>query len=124
MFLSLFNPFASARNSPLIVCLQDPPVWRNRLPSHSGFISFAQSAITCRPRVAFYVFRSLIEMATITPIFTGRSDMATLEITAPSLFGTTVEMFHIINWYSVWGKTIPERTDAPPWPSLSLPSLR
>jgi len=118
VFLSLFNSFASAKNPPLIVCLQDPPVWRNRLPSHSGFTSFAPSATGRRPRVAFYVFRSLIDMTTITPIFTGRSDIATLEITAPSLFGTTMKRFHIINSYSVWGKTATERTIAP---TLALP---
>jgi len=118
VFLSLFNSFASAKSPPLIVCLQDPPVWRNRLPSHSGFTSFAPSAPSRRPRVAFHVFRSLIHMATITPIFTGRSDIATLEIAARSLFGTTVERFHIINCYSLWGKTITERAVAP---SLALP---
>ena len=118
VFLSLFNSFASAKTPPLIVCLQDPPVWRNRLPSHLGFTSFAPSATGHRPQVAFYVFRSLIDMTTITPIFTGRSDVATLEITAPSLLGTTVERFHIINCYSVWGKTITERTVAP---MLALP---
>jgi len=57
-------------------------------------------------------------MTTITPIFTGRSDIATLDITTPSLFGTTMERFHIINCYSVWGKTITERTVAP---TLALP---
>jgi len=125
VFLSLFNSFASAKSPPLIVCLQDPPVWRNGLPSHSGFTSFAPSATSRRTRVAFYVFRSLIHMATITPIFTCRSDIATLEIAAPSLFGMTVERFHIINCYSVWGKTITESTVAPalalslsPFPTL------
>jgi len=118
VFLSLFNSFALAKNPPSIVCLPAPPVWRNRLPSHSGFTSFAPSATGRRPWVAFYVFRSLIDMTTITPIFTGKSDIATLEITNPSLFGTTVERFHIINCYSVWGKTITERTVAP---TLALP---
>jgi len=118
VFLSLFNSFASAKNPPSIVCLQDPLVWRNRLPSHSGFTSFAPLASSRRPHEAFYVFRSLSDMATITPIFTGRSDIATLEMAAPSLFGTTVERFHIINCYSVWGKTIAERTVAP---ALAIP---
>jgi len=68
--------------------------------------------------MAFYVFRSLIDMTTITPIFMGRSDIATHEITAPSLFGTTHARFHIINCYSVWGKTITERRVAP---TLALP---
>jgi len=122
VLLSLCNLFASAKNLPLIGCLQDPPVWRNRLPSYSGFTSFAPSATVRRSRVAFYVFRLLIDMTTITPMFTGRSDMATLEITAPSIFGTTVERIHIINCYSVWGKTITERTIAPT-PALPPPSF-
>ena len=29
VFLSLFNSFALAKHPPLIVCLQDPLVWRN-----------------------------------------------------------------------------------------------
>ena len=122
VFLSFLNSFASAKNPPLIVCLQDPPLWRNQLPSHSAFTSVAPSATGRRSRVAFYVFRSLIDMTTITPILTGRSDIATLEIPAPSLFGQTVERFHIINSYSVCGKTITERTVAPTL-ALTLSSL-
>ena len=118
MFLSLFNSLASAKHPPLIVCLQDPPVWRNRLPSYAGFTSFAPLVPNRRPRVAFYVFRSLLDMATITPILTGRSDHATLEISAHCLFGMKAERFHIVNCYSVWGSSATERTVSP---LLALP---
>ena len=101
MFLSLFNSFSSARHPSLIVCLQDPPVWRNRLPFFAGFTLFAPLIPNRHPRVAFYAFKSLIDMATITPIFTNRSDHATLEISAHSLFSTKAEKFHIVNCYSV-----------------------
>lgn len=56
-----------------------------------------------RPLVAFYVFRSVITMATITPIFTSRSEHATLGISAHSLFGMKAQKFHIVNAYTVWG---------------------
>jgi len=119
VFLSLFNSFTSAKYPPLIVCLQDPLVWRNRLPFFGGFTSFAPSFANRRPWVAFYVFRSLIDMATITPIFTSRSDHATLEISAHSLFGMKAEKFHIVNYYSVWGSTATESTVSP---TLALPN--
>ena len=64
-------------------------------------------------------------MATITPIFTDRSDLATLEISARSLFGTKADKFHIVNCYSVWGSTATERTVSPllALPSTALPTL-
>ena len=120
MFLSSFNSFASAKHPPLIVCLQDPAVWRNRLPFFAGFDSFAPLISNRRPRVAFYVFRSLMDMATVTPIFTSRSDLATLEISAHSLFGTKADKFLIVNCYSVWGLTATARTVSP---VLALPSF-
>ena len=63
-----------------------------------------------RPNVAFYMFRSLIDMTTITPIFTSRSDHGTLKISGSSLFGMKAEKFHIVNCYSVCGSTATERT--------------
>jgi len=125
VFLSLFNSFTSAKHPPLIVGLQDPPVWRNRLPFFAGFTSFAPLIANHRPRVAFYVFRSLIDMATITPIFTSRSDLATLEISAHSLFSTKADKFFIVHCYSVWGTTATERTVSPilALPSSAFPTL-
>ena len=120
MFLSLFNSFASAKHLSLIVCLQDPPpVWRNRLPWLAGFTSCSPLISNRHPRVAFYTFRSIIDMATITPIVTGRSDLATLEISAPSLFGIKAQKFHIVNCYSIWRSSAIERTILP---TLALPS--
>jgi len=119
VFLSLFNSFASAKHLPLIVCLQDPPVLRNRLPFYAGFTFFAPLVFNRPPRVAFYVFRSLIDMATITPILTGRSDHSTLEITAHSLLGLKAERFYVVTSYSVWGSTATERTVSP---LLALPA--
>jgi len=58
-------------------------------------------------------------MATITPIFTSRSDHATLEISAHSLFGIKAEKFHIVNCYSIWGLTATESTVLP---TLALPN--
>jgi len=109
VFVSLFNLLASVKHPPLIVCFQDPPVWRNHLPLYTGFTLFAPIANRC-PQLAFYAFRSLIDMATIITIFTHRSDRATLEISAPSLFSAKAETFHIVNCYSVWGSTATERT--------------
>jgi len=51
-----------------------------------SLMSFASVSCGHCPRVAFYVFMSLIEGATMTPVFTGRSDLATLEISDTSLF--------------------------------------
>jgi len=64
-------------------------------------------------------------MATITPIFTERSDHATLEVSARSLFGTKAEKFYIVNCYSVWGSTATERRVSPllALPSTALPTL-
>jgi len=78
-----------------------------------------------RHQLAFYAFRLLVDMATITPIFTGRSDLPTREISTPSLLGGKAEMFHIVNCYSVWGSTATERTVSPPLalPATSFPTL-
>ena len=58
-------------------------------------------------------------MATITPIWTSRSELATLKISAHSLFVIKAEKFHILNCYTVWGSTATERTVSP---TLALPS--
>jgi len=58
-------------------------------------------------------------MATITLILTARSDHATLEISANSLFGMKAEKFHVVNCYSVWGSAATERTVSP---FLALPT--
>lgn len=57
-------------------------------------------------------------MATITATFSNWTDLATMDISAQSLFGTSAEKFRIVNCYSVWGATHSERTVSP---TLALP---
>ena len=113
MFLSLFNSFASAKNPPAVVCLQDPPFWRGRLPSFKGFSAFAPTAQDRRPRVAFYVSSVTLQEATVLPVFTDRSDVASLELHSPNLFGQGAGTLSIINCYSVWGDRESLHTVAP-----------
>ena len=125
VFLSLFNSFASARNPPSVVCLQDPPFCRNRLLSFEGFSSFAPPTIDRRPRMAFYVSSATLQETTVLPVFTGRSDIATLEIHSLSLFSQAAGVLSIVNCYSVWGDGDYLRTVAPPlaFPAPSHPTL-
>jgi len=53
------------------------------------------------------------------------SDLRTLAISAPSLFGMKTKRFHIVNCYSVWGSTDLERIIARPlaYPSTAFPTL-
>ena len=102
MFLSLFNSFASAKNPTSVVCLQNPPFWGNRLPSFEGFSSFAPPTTNRCPRVAFYVFSATLQEATVLPVFTERSDVATLEIHSLRLFCQAAGTLSIVNCYNVW----------------------
>src|SRR5437868_160738 len=78
VFLSFFHSFATAKAPPDIVCLQDPPVWRGRLPSFPGFQSFAP-VVSGRPaKVTCHVFSALLRAASILPLFQDRSDIMTL----------------------------------------------
>ena len=121
MFLSLFNSFVSAKNPPSVICLQDPPFWRGRLPSFNGFSSFSPSAHGRRPRVAFYVSSVTLEEATVLPVFTDRSDIASLEIHSSDLFGQGAGTLSIVKCYSVWGDRESLRTVAPQH-ALPVPS--
>jgi len=60
----------------------------------------------------------MINMVTITLIFTSRSDLATFEIPASTLFGSKANRFHIVNSYCIWGSPAKERTHSP---TLALP---
>src|SRR5713101_3700545 len=124
VFLSLFNSFGS--DIPFVVCLQDPPVWRGRLPSADGFVSFCPPSVGRKPRVAFYVLRSIMPHVSIFPVFfPGQVDVAKLEIRGPSLFGSDLSHFDILNVYNTWSgnrhapSLSPERT----FPPISVPTL-
>src|SRR5437868_4165902 len=90
VFLSFFQSFATAKAPPDIVCLQDPPVWRGRLPSFPGFQSFAP-AVKGRPaKIACYVSSVLLRTASILPLFQDRSDIMTLVVHGHDLFGSAL----------------------------------
>ena len=88
MFLSLFNSFASAKSPPDIVSLQDPPVWRSRLPSFQGFTCFSPPSVGGKkPRVACYVSRKNLVDSIVLPGFFNSPDVMALNIYGEDLFG-------------------------------------
>ena len=105
MFLSLFNSFAVAKCPPDIVCLQDPPFWRSRLPSFLNYTSFAPPGGTGnKPKVAFYVSTYLLAQATVLPAFFDRPDVVALDVFGVDLFGKSFSHFRILNLYNLWTK--------------------
>ena len=126
MFLSLFNSFASAKLPPDVVCLQDPPFWRARLPSFQNFTSFAPPAGPgAKPRVAFYVSSYLLAQAIIFPCFFDRLDIAALDIFGTDLFGQSLSSFRIVNLYNLWTKksTLMSVSPLVAFPASSYPTL-
>ena len=123
MFLSFFHSFASAKAPPDIVRLQDPPVWRGRLPSFPGFQSFAPTTTGHPARVACYISSGLLRAASIFPLFQDRSDIMILAVHRLDLFGSGLPEFRIINLYSCLGSSSTERTilSEVAFPSLSPP---
>ena len=125
MFLSPFNSFASAKCPPDIVCLQDPPFWRSRLPSFPNYTSFAPPAGSGRkPKVAFYVSTLLLAQATVLPAFFNRPDVAALDMFGIGLFGKSFSHFRILNIYNLWTKRTSQMTVSPlvAFPDLSHPT--
>lgn len=98
MFLSLFNSFASAKDPPDIVCLQDPPVWRFRLPSFLNFTSFYDGK---EPWVAIYVSASLLAYVTVLPLFFDCLDVAALLYYRSKFFGGSFTQFRILHIYNL-----------------------
>ena len=102
MLFRSFNSFAFVKAPPDIVCLQDPPVWRSRLPSFHNFTSFhAPCADGSKPRVAFYVSTMLLSHVTVLPLFFDRYDVAALDIYGSDLFGGSFTQFRILNVYNL-----------------------
>ena len=100
MFLSLFNSFAAVKASPDIVSLQDPPVWRSRLPSFHNFTSFhAPCSAGFEPRVALYVSTMLLSHVTFLSLFFDRYDVAALDIYGSDVFGGSFTQFRTLNVY-------------------------
>src|SRR5205807_2988282 len=103
----------TAKDPPDIVCLQDPSIWRVRLPSFPGFQSFAP-AVSGRPaKVACYVSSGLLHAACILLLFQDRSDIMTLVVHGLDLLGSGLPEFRIVNLYSRLGSSSSVRTVSP-----------
>src|SRR5437868_1091703 len=94
-----------AKATPDIVCLQDPPIWRGRLPSFPGFQSFAPAVSGCPAKVACYVSSVLLHAVSIILLFQDRSDIMTLVVHGLDLFGSGLPEFPIVNLYSRLGSS-------------------
>ena len=114
MFLSLFNSFAYSKYPPDIVCLQEPPFWRFRLPSFQNYTSFAPPGGTGnKPKVACYVSTYLLAQATVLPAFFDRPDVVALDAFGVDLFGRSISHFRILNLYNLRTKRTSQMTVSP-----------
>jgi len=105
VFLSLFGSFTQLAHPSSIVALQDPPVYRGKLPSFNFFTGF--SPLTnggCKPRVAFYVYSSFLATVSLLPCFFSRGDVMALDLFTPDGFSNpSTTGFTIVNSYSMKG---------------------
>ena len=122
MFLSLFGSFSQLAIAPSIVALQDPPVYRGKLPSFLLYTYFSPpSENSAKPRVAFYVFSSFLSSITLLPKFFRRKDIMALELFTPNgFFDPSLVGFTIVNSYSIKGRS--NNTSSVP-PDLIFPVL-
>ena len=121
MFLSLFNSFAAVKAPPDIVYIQDPPVWRSRLPSFHNFTSFhAPCSGGSKSPVAFYVTTLLLSCMTILPLFFDRFDVVALDIDGSELFGSSFTLFRVLNVYNLRPRHAGPMTVSP---VVSLPDV-
>jgi len=127
VFLSLFGSFTQLAHPPSIVALEDPPVYRGKLPSMNLFTIFSPPTTGgCKPRVAFYVHSSFMASVSVLPRFCGRGDIMALDLfTSDSFFHPSTTGFIIINSYSTNGRS--NNTRSVPqdviFPSSPLPTL-
>ena len=127
MFLSLFNSLKTAVSPPSFVLLQDPLVYRNRLPAFARFKAFApEIRNSVVPKVAYYVFHGFLQTYPIVPLFFDSPDWMALDMHTPSgLFDSNHHILRIYNGYSTNGSSSNIRTVAPEqmFPELEFPSL-
>jgi len=127
VFLSLFGSFTQLAHPPSIVALQDPPVYRGKLPSFSLFTLFSPPTTGgCKPRVAFYVYSSFLATVSLLPLFFGRGDVMAVDLFTPDgFFNPSTTGFTIINSYSTKGRSNNTRSVPPEiiFPSSPLPTL-
>ena len=126
VFLSLFNSFASVKAPPDIVRLQDPPVWRSRLPFFHNFTSFhAPCANGFKPRVAFYVSNMLLSHLTVLSLLFDRYEVGALDIYGSDLFRGSFTQFRILNVYKLRPRHAGSITVSPivSFPEVGFPLL-
>ena len=127
MFLSLFGSFTQLALPPSIVALQDPPVYRGKLPSFNLYTCFSPpSSGGCKPRVAFYVYGPFLSTVVLLPRFFGRGDVMALDLFTPDgFFNPSTTGFTVINSYSTKGRSNNPRSVPPDiiFPSSPLPTL-
>ena len=127
MFLSLFGSFTQLAHPPFIVALQDPPVYRGKLPSFNLFTVFSPpTSGGCKPRVAFDVYSSFLSTIALLPRYFGRGDIMALDLFTPNgFFNPSTTGFTRINSYSTKGRAN-NTASVPPdiiFPSSPLPTL-
>ena len=127
MFLSLFGSFTQLAHPASIVALQDPPVYRGKLPSFNLFTAFSPPTNGgCKPRVAFYVYSSFLATVSLLPRFFRRGDVMALDLfTSDGFFNPSTTAFTIINSYSTKGSSNNTHSVPPDiiFPSSPLPTL-
>ena len=127
MILSLFGSFIQLSHPPSIVALQDPPVYRGKLPSFNLFTVFSPlTAGGCKPRVAFYFYSLFLSTVSLLLRFFGSGDVIALDLFTPDgFFNPSTTGFTIINSYSTKGRSNNTRSVPPDiiFPSSPLPTL-
>src|ERR1700710_903302 len=115
VFLSLFNSFQKLPTPPHLVLLQDPPIFRNRLPSFAFYKAFAPPPTPgTPPRVAIYASFNFQQGFSILPCFFDRPDLMALDVFSPSgLFNHSHTQLRLYNSYSVAGTFSGSRTVLP-----------
>jgi len=127
VFLSLLGSFTQLSLPPSIGALQDPPVYRGKLPSFNLFTVFSPPTDGgCKPRVAFYLYSSFLATVSLLPRFFGRGDVMALDLFTPDgFFNPSMTGFTIINSYST-KERLNNTGSVPPnivFPESPLPTL-
>jgi len=103
VFQTLFSFFALVESSPLIVALQDIPLWKNCPPDFRNYKCFFPSATdSYKRRVAIYVHERLLSVISVLPMFFERGDLKAVNFHSPEgLCDTSHNLFRLYNVYSI-----------------------